>query len=259
MCNLLRRSRYIFHDMSISGIERCGHVCPALNCLNLLCVFNLKCMQGRERAPGWPYASPLSFAEPLEWFTTSVNSWRRAVKSDGGVFNQARGSPRLIPGQLAPSRKVAVLAQCREFDGPLFARLASPCDGSVSLDQGAVVSVSNARILMQILSLYADQSSQAQKVLFCRGRCRRPQAQNACQDRASGPIRVMLEDFMVGLKCNFLCNTRHTSSCVFCQNDMTPRLSRTCTRNPTRLQAVRLPLCRPLLSLLWQGNHPLGF
>lgn len=105
------------------------------------------------------------FAEQLEWFTTPVNSEGVPLKMTAVLFNQALGSPHLIPGSrvakwLLSRSAASVTALC--FPNG---------NGSVSRIKGFVVSGSNARIPMQIRSPYADQSSPAQKVLFCKGRC----------------------------------------------------------------------------------------
>lgn len=169
VCNLLKRLRYIFRDVSISGIACRGHVCPALNCWNLLCVFNLKRMQGRERPRG-DLKRPRSLCRAARVVHDLCKLWRRAIKNDGGVFNQARGSPHLIPGSSRCLAKWLFLHSAVSLMALSFR--ASPLHvTAVSAGSRGVVSISNARIPMQILSLYADQSSPAQKVLFCRGRC----------------------------------------------------------------------------------------
>lgn len=199
VCNLLRRSRYIFHDVSISGLACRGHVCPAPNCWNLLCVFNLKRMQGRERARG-DLKRPRCLCRAVRVVHDLCKLWRRAIKNDGRVFNQARGSPHLIPGSLAKwlfLHSAVSLTALSFRASPLHVTAVSA--GS----RGCRVRIKRSHSDADSLSLCGSKFPGSEGVSL-QGKVWRnhPEALNACQERDSGPIRVTLEDFME-LKCNF--------------------------------------------------------
>lgn len=217
-----------------------------LNCWYLPCVVNLKRMLGRERVRG-DLKPPRCLCRAARVVHDLCKLWRRAIKNDGRVFHQARGSPHLIPGSrlakwLLPHGAASLTAlcfhmrwQCQPDQGGCRVRIKRPHSDADSLSVCGSKFPGSEGVILQ-------------------GKVWRnhPEALNACNERASGAIRVTLDNLME-LTCNFSVILVTPPVACFAKWHDLASSAHVHACNPMRLRAVRLLLP----ALPWQGSHPL--
>lgn len=182
----------------------------ALNCWNLPCVFKLKCVLG-ARESGVTLSLGALFAEQLEVVHDLCKLWWRAIKNDGRVFNQARGSPHLIPGSrlakwLLSHSATSLRALC-------FSHAMAVSAGSRRLscpDQMLAFRCRFALCMRIWVPRLRGCYSAVEGVT-------KPSRGSKCVPRKGFWGDGSGVGWLDGVNMQFLCNTRHTFGCVFCQ------------------------------------------